>query len=62
LRTSSGRNPAPVTFDLRGAVMTQDLLNQMNMISSRHAQAAIIGGAQQAAEDRHDDAYSAIPQ
>lgn len=31
-------------------------------ISARHAQAAIIGGARQAAEDRHDDAYSAIPQ
>ncbi|WBO23929.1 M15 family metallopeptidase [Sphingomonas abietis] len=31
-------------------------------ISARHAQAAIIAGANQAAEDRHDDAYSAIPQ
>lgn len=60
-RASAGGGQ-PITFDLRGAVMTQDLLNQMNAISARHAQAAIIGGAHQAAEDRHDDAYSAIPQ
>ncbi len=31
-------------------------------VAAPMAQAAVIGGAQQAAEDRHDDAYSAIPQ
>lgn len=36
---------APIQFDLRGAVMTQDLLVQMQRISAAHAQAAVLGGA-----------------
>ncbi|MBP7704203.1 MAG: phage tail tape measure protein [Caulobacter sp.] len=38
-------NRAPVVFDLRGAVMTDDLLKQMNDISLRHS-AAVYGQVQ----------------
>ncbi|MBP7705568.1 MAG: hypothetical protein KA105_09840 [Caulobacter sp.] len=38
-------NRAPVVFDLRGAVMTDDLLRQMNDISLRHS-AAVYGQVQ----------------
>jgi hypothetical protein len=34
-------NYAP-TFDLRGAVVTEDLMNQMNAMSQRHAAAAVV--------------------
>jgi hypothetical protein len=34
-------NVRPVVFDLRGAVVTQDLLNQMNQISQQNAQQAV---------------------
>lgn len=34
------RNSAPVYFDLRSAVVTEDLLNEMNQISRKHATAA----------------------
>lgn len=33
----NGPSGGPVVFDLRGAVMTQDLLNQMNQISAQRA-------------------------
>lgn len=38
INRQSGAQPAPVHFDLRGAVVTEDLLNQMNnMVSSGRA-------------------------
>lgn len=42
---ANDRGGAPVVFDLRGAVMTEDLLRQMNAIGARSAQAGARGGA-----------------
>ncbi len=41
-----GRAPAPLYFDLRGAVVTQDLLGQMNRIAAAHADGAVVRSAQ----------------
>lgn len=38
---ASMRGAAPITFDLRGAVVTQDLLDQMNEISRANSRAAV---------------------
>ena len=51
---------APVSFDLRGAVMTQDLLVQMQRISAAHAQAAIIGGAGLAQQQANEAAMARL--
>ncbi len=45
----SGRGGASYHFDLRGAVVTQDLLDQMNQIARGEAQAAVAGYDQIAA-------------
>ena len=46
----SGRGGASYHFDLRGAVVTQDLLDQMNRIARGEAQAAVAGYDQIAAD------------
>ncbi len=52
-RMGDGGNAAPVTnhFDLRGAVMTADLLEQMNAMSQSMGVAAANGGSMMAAAD-----------
>jgi hypothetical protein len=42
---ANGGGATVLQFDLRGAVMTQDLLNQMNVIAARSGQAAAMAGA-----------------
>ncbi len=42
LRVGGGGNASPIMFDLRGAVLTADLLEQMNRISARHAEATLM--------------------
>lgn len=54
-------SPAPITFDLRGAVVTEDLLRQMNDLSMRHATAAVLGGSQLAQQDLAERSAQAIP-
>lgn len=39
----SGGRSGRITFDLRGAVMTQGLLQQMNTIAADHSRGAVIG-------------------
>lgn len=51
----------PITFDLRGAVMTEDLLRQMNAISARNSQVAILGGSRLAQSEIADQQHQAIP-
>jgi hypothetical protein len=53
--------PTVLQFDLRGAVVTQDLLDQMNAISARHATAAAAAGAQMAQSDIADRQSQRIP-
>lgn len=43
--------PAPMVFDLRGAVMTQDLLEQMNALAAAAAMRGAAGGAQMSQAD-----------
>lgn len=62
LRLGANSAPAPIMFDLRGAVMTEDLLHQMNSISARHAQVSIVAGAQMAQHDIAEHQFQAIPQ
>ena len=45
LSSSNNNSPASIKFDLRGAVMTTDLLQQMNAIGSQAAAAGAMGGA-----------------
>jgi len=51
-----GGGSSPLHFDLRGAVMTQDLVSQMNAIG---AQAATLGASGGAALANRQAAYSA---
>jgi hypothetical protein len=41
----------PIIYDLRGAVMTEQLLAQMNQISQRYAMASLIGASEMAKGD-----------
>lgn len=41
-QTPSTPAPGPITFDLRGAVMTEDLMNQMNQIAADRADVAVV--------------------
>ena len=48
-------------FDLRGAVLTQDLLNQMNRIGQHYGVVGMVGGSQMAKQDMVEDQHQAIP-
>lgn len=56
-----GGQGAPITFDLRGAVMTEDLLKQMNAMSAQYAQVSIVGGSRMAQSEIADHQAQAIP-
>ena len=61
LRSSAAAPHGSVTFDLRGAVMTEDLLAQMNVISARYAQVAIATAPGIAQQNMQDTAQRRIP-
>lgn len=60
LRASTGSGGA-ITFDLRGAVMTQDLLDQMNRISARHAASVLMAAPSITRRDIADSQRQRIP-
>ncbi|MDX5984698.1 M15 family metallopeptidase [Sphingomonas echinoides] len=51
----------PIVYDLRGAVLTQDLLQQMNEISARHAMVSIVAGSNMAMQELSERQAQAIP-
>lgn len=52
---------APMIFDLRGAVMTADLLQQMNDLAAQHSQVAIVAGSQMAQQEMAERNAAMIP-
>ncbi|WP_242140874.1 M15 family metallopeptidase [Sphingomonas sp. TREG-RG-20F-R18-01] len=56
-----GAAAPPLVFDLRNAVMTDDLLRQMQSISAQHATQAVIGGSQMAQNDIAEHNMQQIP-
>jgi hypothetical protein len=62
VRRGDQTNPrvANMHFDLRGAVMTQDLLNQMNQMSDAAAMRGMVGGASLVARNNRRNRRSAL--
>ena len=61
LRTGNSSTAAPITFDLRGAVMTEQLLQEMNQISARHAAGVLLTAPSITRRDIADQQRMRIP-
>ncbi len=53
---------APIVFDLRHAVTTEQLMMQMQQIAAQHAGVSMVAGSQMAQADIADHQYQTIPQ
>lgn len=52
----------PMVFDLRGALVTADLLAQINQTMARHAQVSVIAGSRMAQDEWAESQMQVIPQ
>jgi hypothetical protein len=61
LSSRGGSSQAPITFDLRGAVMTQDLIDQMHRIAAATGTAAMVGAVRLSRAELAEEQHQSIP-